>query len=128
MAQPLVIGGVFNQDRYPGGAVPPPASFISTTPPVIEKDTIIIAVSSPNVQKGHPKWDGWFLSDFYAFNYLLKGLGSSQVWLTAAVRLSQVHTLTDSLTRRRIHANSLRLIRTCSSTCMEIRTRNERSF
>ncbi|KAK3315231.1 hypothetical protein B0H66DRAFT_536104 [Apodospora peruviana] len=28
--------------------------------------------------------DGWFLSDFYAFNYLLKGSVADQVWLTAA--------------------------------------------
>lgn len=28
-----------------------------------------------------PRLDGWFFSDFFAFNYLLKGLGSSQTWL-----------------------------------------------
>ncbi|KAL2760219.1 hypothetical protein ACRALDRAFT_1067179 [Sodiomyces alcalophilus JCM 7366] len=71
MAQkPLVIGGE--------------ASFISSTPPVVEENTIIIAAASPTVTAGHPQSDGWFLSDFYAFNYLLKGLGSSQLWLTAA--------------------------------------------
>lgn len=26
--------------------------------------------------------DGWFISDFYAFNYL-KGLGSGKKWLTS---------------------------------------------
>ncbi|EEY17465.1 conserved hypothetical protein [Verticillium alfalfae VaMs.102] len=87
MPNPLVTGGVMDGTRYPGPdeGCAPPNWFISCTPPVIEKDTIIVAATSPNVIKGHQKEDGWFLSDFYAFNYLLHGLGSSQTWLTAAL-------------------------------------------
>ena len=64
-----------------------PSLFISSTPPVIHDNTIIVAVTHPNVQTGAQTRDGWFLSDFYAFNYLLKGLGSRKTWLTAAVSL-----------------------------------------
>ncbi|KAB8218079.1 hypothetical protein BDV33DRAFT_232366 [Aspergillus novoparasiticus] len=58
--------------------------FVTSTPPVIHDNTIIVAATHPNVQTCIGKGDDWFLSDFYAFNYLLKGLGSSQTWLTAA--------------------------------------------
>ncbi|KAE8156643.1 hypothetical protein BDV40DRAFT_280537 [Aspergillus tamarii] len=61
-----------------------PSMFLTSTPPVIHDNTIIVAVTHPTVLTGHGTKDGWFLSDFYAFNYLLKGLGSSQTWLTAA--------------------------------------------
>jgi hypothetical protein len=81
-SQPLVEGGVWKGTRYEDGHG---MSFNTTAPPNIENDTIIIGVGSPNVDKGDPAYDGWFLSDFYAFNYLLKGLGSKQVWLSAAV-------------------------------------------
>ncbi|PKK43357.1 hypothetical protein CI102_14133 [Trichoderma harzianum] len=57
--------------------------FVTRTPPVVYDDSIIIAATHPNLQ-GNPVIDGSFLSDFYAFNYLLKGLGSEQIWLTAA--------------------------------------------
>jgi len=77
--QPLVRGG---HARNPQTI---PATFTTLTPPVVFDNSIIIGVAAPNVHMGHPKRDGWFLSDFYAFNYLLKGLGSSQLWLTAAV-------------------------------------------
>ncbi|KAH7165966.1 hypothetical protein EDB81DRAFT_878324 [Dactylonectria macrodidyma] len=60
-----------------------PAMYISNTVPDIHDDTIIVAATHPDVENGHPDRDGWFLSDFYAFNYLLKGKGASQVWLTA---------------------------------------------
>jgi hypothetical protein len=61
-----------------------PDYYITHTPPVIHENTRIVTAS--NVGLGHPEEDGWFLPDFYAFNYLLKGLGSSQPWLAAAVR------------------------------------------
>ncbi|KAF3060565.1 hypothetical protein CFAM422_011135 [Trichoderma lentiforme] len=73
MAQP-VLGG----DEHA-----PPTSFTTRRPPVVFDDSIIIAATHPNLQ-GNPVIDGSFLSDFYAFNYLLKGLGSEQTWLTAA--------------------------------------------
>ncbi|KAI1864899.1 uncharacterized protein JN550_008719 [Neoarthrinium moseri] len=77
--QPLVEGGHLRYpDRYP-------STFITTTPPIIHENTRILAVTHPNIAKADPiHQDGWFLSDFYAFNYMLKGLGSSQKWLTAA--------------------------------------------
>lgn len=30
--------------------------------------------------------NGWFLSDFYAFDYILKGRGATQMWLAAVHR------------------------------------------
>ncbi|CAM1507528.1 Fc.00g071690.m01.CDS01 [Cosmosporella sp. VM-42] len=84
MAQALPIGGVLSGIRYEGEGSPPPAYFVSDTVPEIYDNTIIVAATHPNIKRGDPKDDGWFLSDFYAFNYLLKGLGSSQIWLTAA--------------------------------------------
>ena len=62
-----------------------PMTFVCDTPPVVFDNTHIVAVTHPTVTTGHPEIDGWFLSDFYAFNYLYRGLGASQVWLTAAV-------------------------------------------
>ncbi|KAK0735159.1 hypothetical protein B0T26DRAFT_737582 [Lasiosphaeria miniovina] len=47
--------------------------FITHTFPCIFDNTIIVAATHPI-----------FLSDFYAFNYFLKGLVADQVWLTAA--------------------------------------------
>ncbi|KAJ3542758.1 hypothetical protein NM208_g3929 [Fusarium decemcellulare] len=87
MSAPLVSGGVLNQTRYPpsdGSPAVPSTSFITHTVPVIYENSIIVAASHPNVNQGHLCADGWFLSDFYAFNYLLKGLGETQTWLTAA--------------------------------------------
>ena len=77
--EPLVKGGnIRDKTRTP-------LTFNSTTPPEIHSNTIIVAATHPTISTGDPIRDGWFLSDFYAFNYLLKGLGSSQTWLTAAV-------------------------------------------
>lgn len=77
--QPLVERGHI-RDKFRS-----PLMFNSTTPPVVYSNTIIVAATHPTVSNGSPADDGWFLSDFYAFNYLLKDLGSSQTWLTAAV-------------------------------------------
>lgn len=62
----------------------PRETYISHTFPIIHKDTIIVAATHPNIINGSPHKDGWFLSDFYAFNYLLKGSVADQTWLTAA--------------------------------------------
>ncbi|KAK3338603.1 hypothetical protein B0T25DRAFT_508455 [Lasiosphaeria hispida] len=79
----LVDGGV-----HKGMSPPYPdeerGTFLIHTPPVIYDDTIVVAATHPTVASGHQKDDGWFLSDFYAFNYLLKGSVADQVWLTAA--------------------------------------------
>ena len=71
-----------------------PETFISYTLPEIFDNTIVVAAAHPTLRHAHAKSDGWFLSDFYAFNYLLKGVGHrgdqvrnipGQVWLTASV-------------------------------------------
>lgn len=86
-SRPLMRGGVLKHERFNADSPDSqtPASFATTTMPTIYTDTVIVAAASPNVQKGHPAVDGWFLSDFYAFNYLLNGAVPSQTWLTAAV-------------------------------------------
>ncbi|KAI2615061.1 hypothetical protein GGR54DRAFT_613901 [Hypoxylon sp. NC1633] len=61
-----------------------PETFLTHTLPTIHKNTIVVAATHPSVQNGRPENDGWFLSDFYAFNYLLKGAVIDQTWLTAA--------------------------------------------
>lgn len=75
--QPLVRGGHARQpDKLP-------SMFISSTVPVVHENTIILGVTHPTLSTASPKDDGWFISDFYAFNYLFKGLGMQQTWLTA---------------------------------------------
>jgi hypothetical protein len=71
--------------------------FLSSTVPVIHENTIILAATSPTVATGGPCDDGWFLSDFYAFNFLFKGLGSQQKWLTAADPRKLVERYTEFL-------------------------------
>lgn len=63
----------------------PLLSYPTTTPPQINADTHILATVHANIEEASPDADGWFVSDFYAFNLLFKGLGRSQTWLTAAV-------------------------------------------
>ncbi|CAG8326604.1 unnamed protein product [Penicillium salamii] len=76
--QPLVKGGHM---RSPSDL---PATFTSSTIPCVYENTIILAATHPSIRTAHPSEDGWFISDFYAFNYLLKGQGQKQTWLTAA--------------------------------------------
>jgi hypothetical protein len=61
----------------------PCPQFITTTFPLIAENTIILGVCTSDLEASHPEEDGWFVSDFYAFNYLLHGLGSPQTWLSA---------------------------------------------
>ncbi|KAJ5970425.1 uncharacterized protein N7479_000343 [Penicillium vulpinum] len=61
-----------------------PSTFVSSTVPCIFDNTVILAATHPTVSTADPSDDGWFISDFYAFNYLLKGLGMHQTWITAA--------------------------------------------
>ncbi|RYC55114.1 hypothetical protein CHU98_g11094 [Xylaria longipes] len=58
--------------------------YISQTPPTIHPHSYILAAAHPTIDQADPAIDGWVLSDFYAFNYLFKGIGSGQKWLTAA--------------------------------------------
>ncbi|KAJ0165759.1 hypothetical protein CTA2_10077 [Colletotrichum tanaceti] len=86
--------------------MPPPPGFVTTAPPDIRPGTIVVAAAAPDVERGHPDQDGWLLSDFYAFNYLLKGVGGKQVWLTAADPLEL--TQAGPRTGRYLHGNPSR--------------------
>lgn len=55
--------------------------------PKVYDDTIILAATHPGPHQSNQRSDGFFISDFYAFNYLLNGLGKSQTWLTRAVSI-----------------------------------------
>ncbi|KAI2620839.1 hypothetical protein GGS21DRAFT_412435 [Xylaria nigripes] len=44
---------------------------------------ILAAVSSTTCQSA-PDSEGWFMSDFFALNAILRGVGSNQTWLTVA--------------------------------------------
>src|ERR1700761_8896149 len=62
---------------------PPIPSFPIHTVPDIKPESIIVGVCGiSDVDDATPKGDGWFVSDFYAFNYLLKDVGK-QFWVTA---------------------------------------------
>ncbi|KOS43337.1 hypothetical protein ACN38_g5742 [Penicillium nordicum] len=75
--QPLVRG---DHAREPNRLS---SMFISSTVPVVDENTIILGATHPTLSTADPQEDGWFISDFYAFNYLFKGLGMQQTWLTA---------------------------------------------
>ncbi|KAH7313615.1 hypothetical protein B0I35DRAFT_513260 [Stachybotrys elegans] len=86
-SQPLVEGDVDHHKRYKNGLRTdepfPGALFSATTnPPDVQPNTRIVAIVTTPTEKASPEKEGWFLSDFYAFNYLLKGLGHSQVWFS----------------------------------------------
>ncbi|KAI2630629.1 hypothetical protein GGR54DRAFT_635236 [Hypoxylon sp. NC1633] len=102
-ARPVVKGSHLRQPRKEEELL----TFSTSTPPVVHENTIIVAAAAPNVFKGHPKKDGWFLSDFYAFNYILKGLGSSQLWLTAANPTELLESDPDNFTTL-LHGNAYR--------------------
>ena len=62
----------------------PKSSLVTHTVPDIREDSIILGVCGiSDIDNADPEVDGWFFSDFFAFNYLLRGLGATQVWLTA---------------------------------------------
>lgn len=67
-------------------AVPRNAATITETIPThapfkVSDDTYIVAVVAGDSETASPFDDGWFQSDFYALNYLLKGIGREQRWL-----------------------------------------------
>lgn len=61
----------------------PCPQFITTAFPRIQQNTIILGICGLDVEASNPEDDGWFVSDYYAFNYLLHGMGSRQTWLSA---------------------------------------------
>ena len=54
----------------------------TTEPPPVDATTHVIAVVGIPLVSAAPSADGWFLSDFYLFNHLFRGLGKSQLWYT----------------------------------------------
>ncbi|KAI1371195.1 hypothetical protein F4677DRAFT_464445 [Hypoxylon crocopeplum] len=77
--QELVKDG---QLHNPAKVVTPPM-FVCLTPPEVYEDSMILAVVAPTLSRIEKFDEEWFHADFYAFNYLFKGLGSRQRWLTA---------------------------------------------
>ena len=51
-------------------------------PPSVDPTTHVIAVVGTLHDDAAPHRDGSFLSDFYPFNHLFRGLGKSQLWYT----------------------------------------------
>ncbi|KAN0079186.1 hypothetical protein V8E54_004400 [Elaphomyces granulatus] len=72
----LVHGGILKSSTK--------VEFISHTIPDIQRDTFILGVCGVPEEISSPLDDGWFIADFYAFNYLLHGLGVSQKWLACS--------------------------------------------
>ena len=59
-------------------------AFMSSCPPLVTVDTIIIAVCGANDfdNNASPQKDGWMFSDFYLFHHLLKRTAKQQYWMT----------------------------------------------
>ncbi|KAM0333195.1 hypothetical protein ACHAQA_001855 [Verticillium albo-atrum] len=73
--------------KFKNMSIEPPGQtqFLTRTIPDIPRDAYIIGVCGiADDPRGEsftsPSLDGWFLSDFFAFNYLLNGVGSGQKW------------------------------------------------
>ncbi|KAH6988995.1 hypothetical protein BKA56DRAFT_611282 [Ilyonectria sp. MPI-CAGE-AT-0026] len=71
----LTPGAVYEGHKHLPPIIP------SHTLPKIEPDSIIIGACGVRIQECLD--DNWLLSDFCAFNFLLKGLGKKQTWLSA---------------------------------------------
>ncbi|KAJ5487572.1 hypothetical protein N7530_001872 [Penicillium desertorum] len=73
------------------GKFPSSLSLCSTQGPSTRPSSVVSSVVEGSIapkrksasETANPKDDGWFISDFYAFNYLFRGLGMEQTWLTA---------------------------------------------
>ncbi|KPM39171.1 hypothetical protein AK830_g7384 [Neonectria ditissima] len=84
MAHDLAPGAVYKNHRQLPSVIP------THTLPDIREDSIIIGVCGVPATEDAllREKDGWFMSDFCAFNFLLKGLGSKQTWMTASSEAS----------------------------------------
>jgi hypothetical protein len=80
MASNIAPGAEYKHHR------PLPSIIASHTVPDIPENSIVIGVCGviPTEEALIDENDGWFMSDFCAFNYLLKGIRSHQTWITAA--------------------------------------------
>jgi len=61
-----------------------PSTFISSTLPCAYSDTIVLAATHSTIANAGIQNEGWFVSDFYVFNYVLKGRSKEQTWPRAA--------------------------------------------
>ena len=59
-------------------------SFLTHTVPIVHHNSRIVGVCGIPKEDSDPADDGWFLSDFFALNYLMKGLGASQTWIATS--------------------------------------------
>jgi len=75
----LVKGGY-----YPKHQNAPGIGFITHTVPIVHHNSRIVGICGILKEKSNPTVDGWFLSDFFALNYLMKGLGASQTWIATS--------------------------------------------
>ena len=59
-------------------------SFITHNVPIVHHNSRIIAVCGIPKEWSDPTKDGWFFSDFFALNYLMRGMGASQTWIATS--------------------------------------------
>ncbi|KAI4090307.1 MAG: hypothetical protein LQ344_004855 [Seirophora lacunosa] len=78
IGQPSTYGGKFLEKTV---ARPQYEKFNTHTPPDITTKTRILAVCGIQPKNASPNEDGWFLSDFFAFYHLFRGLTSNQCWM-----------------------------------------------
>ena len=75
---------------YPKGASLHGIEFVASCPPDVSPKTRIVAVCGiTNIGDiASPPRDGWFLSDFWMFNHLLRSAPvANQIWLTCCPKL-----------------------------------------
>ena len=65
-----------NHDPHPPNPLP------SYTHSPVTRNTTIIGVCGVPLDSARSSEDGWFLLDFAAFNFLFRGLGGQQTWIT----------------------------------------------
>ncbi|KAI9811819.1 MAG: hypothetical protein M1832_000672 [Thelocarpon impressellum] len=60
-------------------------SFVTRTVPNIEGNTRVLAICATTDHEDFASGmkDGWFLSDFYLFNFLMRNVCAAQTWITA---------------------------------------------
>ncbi|KAI9678811.1 MAG: hypothetical protein M1817_005870 [Caeruleum heppii] len=83
--------------------------FSTSCPPDIQPNTRILTLCGVNDEAdgASPQEDGWFLSDFYLFHHLLRGIGPQQSWFTMVepaelVRKYQEYAHGNSFDSRRV--------------------------
>ncbi|KAL9013486.1 MAG: hypothetical protein Q9173_001820 [Seirophora scorigena] len=78
IGQPSTYGGKFLEKTV---ARPQYENFNTHTPPDITSKTRILGVCGVQPKNAAPNEDGWFLSDFFAFYHLFRGLTPNQCWM-----------------------------------------------